>query len=275
MKIAFICSAGLLALSAMTTANAADLPMPVKAPPPPPPFSWTGFYIGGNGGYGWANESSNLTLTTTLGTATLAGSGNGSGWLGGGQVGFNWEAPTHVVLGLEADGDWANISGSSSGCSIFTTGAHIGSASGCGTDNVRLNDFFTLRGRFGWAWENVFFYGTGGFAWGASTGTHTTTCVSGFPPVCPGGSIPFTGGGASYSDNNLLGYAVGAGFEWAFLPHWTFRVEYLHIEFDNVPTSFNTTLTINAVTLPPALYNVSSNNGINIVRLGLNYLFNL
>lgn len=162
MKALLGFATGLLALAAIDRATAADLPL--KAPPPPPPPSWTGFYLGANGGYGWANQNFNLTVINTLGTATLGGNSHGSGWLAGGQIGFNWEAPSHVVLGLEADGDWADISGSSSGCPTFTTGAHIGAVSACGTDNSRLNDFVTLRGRFGWAWNNVLFYGTGGFA---------------------------------------------------------------------------------------------------------------
>lgn len=275
MKTAFALGAGFLVLAAIAPAKAADLPMPATAPILPAfSWSWTGVYLGNNVGYGWENQSFNLTAVNALGTATLSGSSNGSGWLLGGQVGFNYELPAHFVVGIEADGDWANISGSSSGCSTFTTGTHVGAVAGCGTNSAQIDDFGTVRGRIGYAWNNVLFYGTGGWAWGNSSGTHTTTCVSGFPPVCPGGSLTFTGGGASFS-NSLSGWAAGVGVEWAFLlPHWTVRLEYLHVEFDNVTTNYNTTITVNAVN-QTASTSVTSNNGINIVRAGVSYLFNL
>jgi len=187
--------------------------------------------------------------------------------LAGGQIGINYEFPNQWVIGVEADGDLANIAGTSSACGTFATGV----VSGCGSDSAALNDFGTVRGRLGYAWNNVLLYGTGGWAWGNVSGTHTTPC---FGTECPGTSIPFKGGTASFS-NSLSGWTAGAGVEWGFLPNWTLRVEYLHLEFDNVTTNYNEVIApgINGVKRPIAFAN-SSSGGVDLVRVGLNYLFN-
>ncbi len=89
-------------------ANAADVrarPAPYAPPPPvyaPPPFSWTGFYLGGNIGGAWAHRD--VTDTFFLGDF---GNGNNNGvFIGGGQVGYNWQVG-YAVLGIEADFDGA------------------------------------------------------------------------------------------------------------------------------------------------------------------------
>jgi outer membrane immunogenic protein len=267
MNRLLLAATALLGLSVVGSANAADMgmpAMPTKAPivVPPPVFNWTGFYIGGNGGYGWANQSYSGTDTSALGVASFSGSSTASGGLAGGQIGVNYEFPNQWVIGIEADGDWANIAGSASGCATYPSGI----VSGCATDSATLNDFGTVRARLGYAWNNVLLYGTGGWAWGNSSATHTTTCVG----ACPG--LPFTGGGASAS-NSLSGWTAGAGLEWGFLPNWTLRLEYLHLEFDNVATNYSDVVTVNAVPFPITGH-ISSNIGVDVVRVGLNYLFN-
>src|SRR5262249_12240775 len=100
---------GLSALLATSmAANAADVrtrPAPYAPPPPvyaPPPFSWTGFYLGGNIGGAWAHRD--VTDTFFLGDF---GNGNNNGvFIGGGQVGYNWQVG-YAVLGIEADFDGA------------------------------------------------------------------------------------------------------------------------------------------------------------------------
>lgn len=283
MKPLVLAATAVLSLSVVGAANAADMgvpPMPTKAPimAPRPVFNWTGFYIGGNGGGGWSSESFSGTETNPFGVASFSGSSTASGALGGGQIGFNYEFPNQLVIGVEADGDWANIAGSSSACATYTSavpgfGGIVGHTAGCGSDSVTLNDFGTVRGRLGYAWNNVLLYGTGGWAWGNDSGTHTATCVAaiGFP-CNPGTGIAFSGGGATFS-NTLSGWTAGAGIEWGFLPNWTLRLEYLHLEFDNVATNYTTTVTTAAGTATVATH-VTSSGGVDLVRVGLNYLFN-
>ena len=105
MRAAFNTGVALLAL--LTTpmaASAADLsPAPVytKAPMMAPVFSWTGFYIGGNLGGAWANT----TITDSLFGLNFSNGNNGV-FVGGGQVGFNYQVSS-VVFGVEGDFDWA------------------------------------------------------------------------------------------------------------------------------------------------------------------------
>jgi len=280
MRAILFAAAGVLAIGAIGSAHAADMgpPMLAKAPPPPPAwFNWTGFYIGGNFGGGWAHQDATLSGTEAGGfTFSGTGTSNASGILGGGQVGFNWQFDPHWVLGVEADGDWANILGSHSGCSTFTTPAvFAGIVAGCSSFNQTLNDFGTVRGRLGYAWNNILLYGTGGWAWGNSSGTSKLTCITTLFGVCTAagaGGTPFTGGAGSFS-NTLSGWSAGAGLEWGFLPNWTARIEYLHLEFDGVATNYPSSATILGIAGTTANH-ISSNNGIDVVRVGVNYLFN-
>ena len=268
-----------LAFFAASGAKAADAALPMKASPTPiePPFSWTGFYLGANGGGGSAWSHSRVTQATPFGpTSFCCGFGLAGGILGG-QTGFNYEFPSHWLIGIEGDGDWAQISRSSSGCPIFTGGPFTGFTAGCATNNVTLNSFETVRGRLGYAFNtgssfspSVLLYGTGGWAWGQLSGNSTTTCLGVF---CPGASVPFTGGGASFNDT-ANGWTAGAGLEIAFARHWTARFEFLHLQFNNVGTSFSTITASPVLGTGTATTHISSNVNVDVVRIGVNYLFN-
>ena len=106
-KISKVLAGGMLLLSPLT-ASAADLS--VKAPPVPPMvaiYDWTGFYLGVNGGYGWGQQDPLAVLSNRFDRSSF----NMSGGVFGGTVGAQIQKG-HVVLGVEADIDWANISGS-------------------------------------------------------------------------------------------------------------------------------------------------------------------
>ena len=108
---------GAMALGA-STAHAADLaPMPMyKAPVPlPPAYSWTGFYVGANGGFGGNKFDYPATAGGLSGTATL----NSSGFFGGGQVGYNWQLSPLWVVGVETDFDGADIEGKAAASAAF------------------------------------------------------------------------------------------------------------------------------------------------------------
>ena len=110
MKRMLIASA--VAVAAGGQALAADLPPPMAPPPraPPayipiaPPYNWTGFYVGGNLGAGFNSKGSiSDTLGSTFGTTT------NTSFVGGGQVGVNYEFWGGVVIGAEAMFDWVPI----------------------------------------------------------------------------------------------------------------------------------------------------------------------
>lgn len=113
----------------------------LKAPAYNPLFSWTGFYLGLNGGGGWGRSSWDRAGNVDL-----------SGGVLGGTAGFNWQMG-QVVLGVEADADWSGVGG--------TTLAAC--APGCTTQNDWLG---TLRGRLGYAFDRFLPYVTGGLAAG-------------------------------------------------------------------------------------------------------------
>jgi outer membrane immunogenic protein len=183
-------------------ASAADLPR--KAPAmvaPVPVFSWTGFYLGINGGYGWGSTRGDL-LDPLFGGP---GQFDVDGWLAGGQIGFNYQFPgSGFVIGLEADYQWASLEGDISVLGIVAARAE-------------LERFGTVRGRLGWAWDRFMIYGTGGWAFGGRVEA----------------SVPF--GLLVVHSRDMSGWTAGAGIEWAFAPNWSAKLEYLHIEFDREP----------------------------------------
>jgi outer membrane immunogenic protein len=128
------------------TAAAADLnrPMPApyyKAPVVAPVFSWTGFYLGLNGGGGFGRSAWDST-----------GSFNTSGGLVGGTIGYNYQIG-QAVVGIEGDIDWADINGTTNNaCGL-----------GCKTSDSWLS---TVRGRLGYAADRFMPYITGGAAFG-------------------------------------------------------------------------------------------------------------
>jgi outer membrane immunogenic protein len=269
-----------------TPALAAD--MPVKAPPPPPPapvfYSWTGFYVGGNFGGGWEHSDwTGSTIVTPLGltgTQIFAFSQNASGVLGGGQVGLNYQLPSNFVVSIEADIDGSGIRGSTGFCSTNVSPVlPAGLFGNCVSTSSRLNAFGTARGRLGYAFNNLLLYGTGGFAWGESSTSSFLTCNGepGPSPKCsgPGGGVPFTGGATSGSAT-FAGWAAGAGAEWRFRPNWSLRLEYVHLQFNGIRQSFSTSGTFLAPIVGPfgATSNTRTNAGVDIVRVGLNYMVN-
>ena len=152
MKRVIVAGMAALAVMSMTAAHAADLSrrpaMPTKAPAyVEPPFTWTGVYLGINGGWGFGSS-----------TWDVLGAGstdfNVDGGVVGGTLGYNWQTGP-VVFGLEGDVDWSNIKGTS------TSAVCVG-----GTCETRNNWLATTRGRIGYAFGRVMPYVTGGAAFG-------------------------------------------------------------------------------------------------------------
>lgn len=218
-----------LALVTAGAASAADLP--VKARPamtPVPAFSWTGIYVGLNAGYGWGDTSGTLF-------AGAPGNPNIGGPLAGGQIGGNYQFANNIVIGIEADYQWADIDGSS------TTLAGV-------VRTAEVERFGTVRGRLGFAWDRWLAYVTGGYAFGAKTNL----------TIGPAALVT--------SSSTLDGWTAGVGVEYAFAPNWSAKLEYLHIDLND--KTFFTGLGACAVT---SLCQAGAN--IDLVRVGLNYRF--
>ena len=224
MKKLLLSSVALLGLT--VGAMAADLPRRA-APPvfaPVPVFTWTGFYVGVNAGYGWGNDDGDLfggfhdpgLVAPRFGGGVIAvvppfggnfhhnngffgDGGNRDGFLGGAQVGVNWQLTpgTGLVIGLEADIQWADFGGRGghhgfgtfSDFGIAVPGGFFPGVAGVGVAPVVLgapgnvaffnhntgfggrgdSDWFvTARVRVGWAFDRFLVYATGGLAYADS-----------------------------------------------------------------------------------------------------------
>ena len=147
------CFVAVLSVVGGSAALAADL-LPVAAPPrapatylpvaPPYPYNWSGFYIGGNLGAGWNNTGSATdTFGSTFGTAT------NTSFLGGGQVGVNYEFWSFFVIGAEAMFDW--LPNTSNTINVTNTTLVPGTTN---TAAVTLNNRWVTMatGKLGYAW---------------------------------------------------------------------------------------------------------------------------
>jgi outer membrane immunogenic protein len=168
-----------------------------------PLYNWSGFYIGGNVGAGW-NSTGSITDSTAFGSTF--GTTTNTSFLGGGQVGVNYEFWGGVVVGAEAMFDWVPNTSNT----INATGG--GPATGTSAQATINNRWLTTAtGKLGYAWDRVLLYGKGGGAW---VGTSN-------PSITVGG-VP-----ASFATNssNNFGWTAGLGVEWAFWGNFSARAE--------------------------------------------------
>jgi len=265
-----------------TSAVAADLP--VKAAPPfDPGYNWTGFYAGLNAGYSWGRDKGPLTLGPFFspdGSTTL------DGFIGGGQLGYNWQS-RNWVFGLEADFQGTGQRGSASAvCPGGTTTSvnglctpgHVGDTVNdpalpvAASLSEKLEWLGTVRGRIGiTVTPTVLPYITGGLAYGQIRVSETVsgTNVRGTPGA---NGATFTPGGGSFSNTTTkAGWTIGAGIECVLQGNWTGKIEYLYVDLGTVSGSFPTSLV--AVSGGPLIAGYSSHVTDNIVRAGLNYKF--
>ena len=170
-------AAALAATTIAGSAFAADLPSRKVAPAyiaPAPIMTWTGLYIGLNAGYGWSGSNgvslpsfdtgaAGFTVGQSRGAIPLGVAlGNGSGFVGGGQIGFNYQFGA-LVAGLEAD--IQAMTGHSR--SATYAGAAPTFAPSFGAFNAKLDYLATLRGRLGFTlMPSMLVYATGGLAFG-------------------------------------------------------------------------------------------------------------
>lgn len=236
-----ICTLAVAATASLVIAghsDAADLP---NAPTYKAPvataavYNWTGFYIGGNAGYGWGNQDPLVLFSNRFDRQSF----DISGGMIGGTIGAQIQQG-YVVLGLEGDLDWANVTGSST-----MTPSILGIGQGV-TLNVssKISAIGTARARVGVAVNNVLLYATGGGAFVKSSASGTV--IAGVPcgtlgvlPDCSGSSW-------------RPGIAAGLGLEWGFTPNWSLKAEYLY-----------TAVVGSGV----------STDKLNTVRTGINYRF--
>jgi outer membrane immunogenic protein len=229
-------------------AEAADLSRPyVKAPALAPATNWSGFYAGIHGGYGWSDPGASFdpgalatgsvpgyTLTGSTGPFTLGV--NPQGGFGGAQIGYNWQS-TVYVYGIEADISGSGIRDQASRAFAVTGTIGGDNANFTGVFNLtqKVDVFGTVRGRLGYAANTFLIYGTGGLAWGHVRSEISTSNLVPLVLANFNGFFPNLTRSSASSDYRA-GFAVGGGGEWAFLPRWTVKAEYLYIDLGKGPS---------------------------------------
>ncbi|WP_424630578.1 outer membrane protein [Bradyrhizobium sp. SYSU BS000235] len=240
MKKFLVTAALLLASGGIAPALAAD--MAVKAPPPPPlpvMYNWSGFYIGANGG--WGDSHNCLNFDAVVGTAFDDGCRNRSGGVVGGQIGYRWQS-NQFVFGLEAQGDWADLSNTRISLLDPTLSTRVK------TDGIGL-----FTGQLGWAWNAALLYVKGGAAVAGNKFEILDTA---------------SGIGLVSASNTRWGGTLGVGFEYGFAPNWSIGAEYNHLWMGDANNSFTV--------VDPRLIGFTGNRidqDIDMVTLRINYRF--
>jgi outer membrane immunogenic protein len=200
------------ALIMPVAASAAE--MAVKTPSPatttPTTFNWTGWYVGVNGGGAWGSQDPFNIITDRFDALSTSISGG----LAGGTIGAQAQAG-NVLVGVEADIDWAHITGSTT-ATPTVGGAPLVPV----TASTMIDTQSTLRVRAGVPLNYWLPYLTAGVAL-LDAKTDLTTPAG---AVC-GGDIFKTCSGA----NHQIGAALGGGVEYAFTDHWSVKLEYLYV----------------------------------------------
>jgi outer membrane immunogenic protein len=253
-----------LALSSIvgsTAALAADLP-PAAPPPPrapavyipaPPPFSWTGFYVGINGGYDWGQATSN-----GVGIKSKGG-------LAGVTVGYNYQI-SQFVIGVEGDFDWSGAKFSNSVTSNFGPGAFNGGNIVNTVNTSYSNNWLsTFAARFGFAADHALIYAKAGGAWTQDKWNVNGAGVDAIGPQS----------GSMTGTFSRLGWMVGGGLEYAVLDNVTLKLEYNYIDFGSNTEQLTITNNPAADPLFPPAFNGPTPVKLNmsVVKAGVNVLF--
>jgi outer membrane immunogenic protein len=246
MKIFLLATVGLVALLGVAErASAADMAARpyTKAPPPivAPIYDWTGFYIGANGG--WAQSRNCVDFFNATGIDFADGCRERSGGVVGGQLGYRWETPNQMVFGLEAQGDWADLSNTR--VSLLNPSFSTRTK----TDAIGL-----FTGQIGYAWNASLFYVKGG---AAVTSTRFSILNT------------LTSTELAAASATRWGGAVGVGWEYGFAPNWSVGIEYDHLFMGN--SNLNSFSVVNS--LPANFLNNRVSQDVDMVTARINYHF--
>jgi outer membrane immunogenic protein len=253
-----VCS--VIGIGAASAADLAARPY-TKAPAIAPVaiYDWSGFYIGGNGGWGSSRKCFEDQVDST-GRRTLGSEGchDATGGVAGGQVGYRWQSSAWV-FGVEAQYDWADLRGSNISNQFCVAGLF------CTTENTKIKSLGMFTGQVGYAVNNWLLYAKGGAAVTQDNYFSTLTFAG----------APFRGGGASDTGSETRwGGVVGAGVEFGFAPRWSVAVEYDHMFMGTHGVNFyNTNLIGNPFLTGTFSRNVNIRQDVDLVTVRLNYTF--
>jgi outer membrane immunogenic protein len=234
-------------------AMAADMPVKALSAPVVAAYSWNGFYVGAHVGYAsaykqWFDPIAGIDLVSFT----------SDGFVGGGQVGYNWQTGPWV-LGIEADASWSHLQKG-------IIAVLIGQAPFIAFDplianpvptrfGATIDHFGSVAGRIGHAWDRWLVYLKGGAAW-----AHDTYRV-----------VHLIGGRdvlvASKTDTRW-GWMVGAGLEYGLTQNWSAKIEYNFMDFGTDRVAFS-----RVDGGVPSTFPLDIDQHIHVVKIGINYRF--
>ena len=251
MKKLILCS---VAFAAMTgTAVSADLraPAPVyKAPAPvvAPMSDWTGVYIGISGGYAFGRSEFDPTGSLTGAPSQTM---DHDGGLFGGQIGFNYQLPSRLVIGAVADGSWAGLKGN---ICVDASGSCTGGA-GDSYAHAKVTWLATFRGNLGFTPSNdVLAYVTGGLAVAGIEGRITNFGGAGDPDIT--------------AKETRTGWTAGGGLKYRMARSWSVGAEYLYVDLGKHGYTFTS-----AGHPASELISADVKTHLNVIRASLSYEF--
>ncbi|MDR3466523.1 MAG: outer membrane beta-barrel protein [Xanthobacteraceae bacterium] len=259
MKLAF----GTAVVTALisTSALAADMAMKAPAAATAPAASWTGFYLGLNGGGAWGDFHSTLGLlqnngSSASGNAALTAAGttgaSPSAFTGGGQFGYNARLAPQFVGGVEIDMDYLGLS------TLRQTGpiARLPDPAADFNEHAQVRSMATLRARAGWLpTPQLLVFVTAGLA----------VADVDYAERIHFAQIPDTSFNQGSASGWKTGPVVGGGLEYAFAPRWTAKVEYLYTKLGS--SNFASANTFD----PTYTLQHGFDADISSARLGINY----
>jgi outer membrane immunogenic protein len=260
----------------LSAVNAADLYGPYV-----PIFSWTGFYLGANGGGGAGSRTASFTPNdvnvqaitcggVSRGTCPGPAAVNLGGGVGGLQLGYNWQRGNWLA-GFETDFDWSGINGKDT--SPFMLGPVASKLEAA----ENLDWFGTIRARIGPKLsDNVLVYLTGGLAYGSVHDTARLNALAGASATAGGFAFSCTGGPncfAGSSSRTATGWSAGTGLEYAFWTNLSLKLEYLYVDLGSGRTVNAIAQTGGDAAIPSSFTAAVNENNFHIFRFGLNYQF--
>lgn len=240
-------------------------------------FKWSGPYAGINIGYIFSDNKAGVQTFDPQGSLVDPSglsqsvlfpsqlSAKLNGVIAGGQIGYNFQSDQYVY-GLEADLSVLPLRKSSADLRVFSDASKAPNPdyNSVNTEKLKLTWLGTIRGRFGYAVDKIMFYGTGGIAYGRvnTSSSFIINNVDNPPADSLSGSKSVT----------KVGYAIGAGMEYAISPNMIAKVEYMHydlgrVKYNSKPDTFTDG------DIPGVYQSVSYRTAGDSLKLGLNFKF--
>ncbi|WAC26933.1 TonB-dependent receptor domain-containing protein [Ancylobacter sp. SL191] len=200
---------------------------------------WTGLYVGGHFAYGFGEVTGETTTADGSASARAVNESADQSFYGGmwgGQIGYNYQFANNVVLGVEADFSYADMGGSQQ--QGATEGAMLITRSMLESQTDYAFEWLaTLRGRLGYAFDDLMVYGTGGVAFLRENEQRSQYIATTATAALPAGNRT----DLAFTDTDVqtrTGFALGAGAEYAINSRWSVKAEYLYTGFGSTDFLF-------------------------------------